>query len=37
MTVPVFITIGGKERRLRYDINAAAEMEELMAENPCSM
>ena len=30
MTEPVFITIGGKERRLRYDINAAAEMEELM-------
>lgn len=30
MTKPVFITIGGKERRLRYDINSAAEMEELM-------
>ena len=30
MTGPVFITLGGKERRLRYDINAAAEMEELM-------
>lgn len=30
MTGPVFIMIGGKERRLRYDINAAAEMEELM-------
>ena len=30
MTGPVFISIGGKERRLRYDINAAAEMEELM-------
>ena len=30
MTGPVFITIGGKERRLRYDINSAAEMEELM-------
>lgn len=30
MTDPVFITIGGKERRLRYDINAAADMEELM-------
>ena len=30
MTEPVFITIGGKERKLRYDINAAADMEELM-------
>lgn len=30
MTGPVLIEIGGKERRLRYDINAAAEMEELM-------
>ena len=30
MTGPVYITIGGKERRLRYDINAAADMEELM-------
>ena len=30
VTGPVFITFGGKERRLRYDINAAAEMEELM-------
>ena len=30
VTDPVFINIGGKERRLRYDINAAAEMEELM-------
>ena len=30
MTGPVYITIGGKERNLRYDINAAAEMEELM-------
>lgn len=30
MTTPVFITLGGKERRLRYDINAAAEMEELL-------
>ena len=30
MTGPVFIEIGGKERRLRYDINAAADMEELM-------
>ena len=30
MTGPVFITIGGKERKLRYDINAAADMEELM-------
>lgn len=25
-----FINIGGKERRLRFDINAAAEMEDLM-------
>lgn len=30
MTGPVYITIGGKERKLRYDINAAADMEELM-------
>ena len=30
MTGTVFITMGGKERRLRYDINAAADMEELM-------
>lgn len=30
MTGPVFITIGGKERRLRYDINAAAEKESLI-------
>ena len=30
MTGTVFIKIGGKERRLRYDINSAAEMEELM-------
>lgn len=30
MTGPVMINIGGKERRLRYDINAAAEMEELL-------
>jgi len=30
MTIPTFITIGGKERRLKYDINAAAEMEELL-------
>ena len=30
MTGPVFISLGGKERRLRYDINAAADMEELM-------
>lgn len=30
MTGSVFINIGGKERRLRYDINAAADMEELM-------
>ena len=30
MTTSVFITLGGKERRLKYDINAAAEMEELL-------
>ncbi|MDR3591583.1 MAG: hypothetical protein P4N41_18155 [Negativicutes bacterium] len=30
MTGPVSITLGGKERFLRYDINSAAEMEELM-------
>ncbi|CQR74965.1 hypothetical protein SOV_34640 [Sporomusa ovata DSM 2662] len=30
MTGPVYLTIGGKERKLRYDINAAADMEELM-------
>ena len=30
MTGPVFIHIGGKERRLRYDINSAADMEEAM-------
>lgn len=30
MTGPVYITIGGKEQKLRYDINAAADMEELM-------
>ena len=30
MTGPVYITLSGKERKLRYDINAAAEMEELM-------
>ena len=30
MTGPVYITLGGKERKLRYDINAAADMEELM-------
>ena len=30
MTEAVFIEIGGKERKLRYDINAAADMEELM-------
>ena len=30
MTGTVFITMGGKECRLRYDINAAADMEELM-------
>lgn len=30
MTGPVFIKLGGKERRLRYDINAAVEMEELL-------
>ena len=30
MTEAVFIELGGKERKLRYDINAAADMEELM-------
>ena len=30
MTGSTYITIGGKERKLRYDINAAADMEELM-------
>jgi hypothetical protein len=30
MTNSVFITLGGKERRLKYDINAAAEIEELL-------
>jgi hypothetical protein len=30
MTTSVFITLGGKERRLKYDINAAAEIEELL-------
>lgn len=30
MTGPVIINIGGKERRLRYDINAAADIEEVM-------
>lgn len=30
MTGPVSITLGGKERFLKYDINAAAEMEELL-------
>jgi len=30
MTGSVYIAIGGKERKLRYDINAAADMEELM-------
>ena len=30
MIGPVYLTIGGKERKLRYDINAAADMEELM-------
>ena len=31
MQKPSFIKIGGKERRLRYDINAGAEMEELLS------
>lgn len=30
MTESKFINIGGKERRLRFDINSAAEMEELL-------
>ena len=30
MTGPVYITLGGKECKLRYDINAAADMEEVM-------
>jgi len=30
MTGPVVINIGGKERFLKYDINTAAEMEELL-------
>lgn len=30
MTGPVYITLGGKERKLRYDINALTDMEELL-------
>lgn len=33
MTEPVFINIGGKNRVLRYDINAAVDIEKLLGES----
>lgn len=33
MTEPVFINIGGKSRVLRYDINAAVDIEKLLGES----
>lgn len=33
MTEPIFVTIGGKNRVLRYDINAAIDMEKTLGES----
>lgn len=33
MTEPIFINIGGKKRVLRYDINAAVDIEKILGES----